>query len=311
MGKRTTFDRLFDAANYVLMTIVGIFMFFPFLYIASYSLSESSKLPQGLLMFPAGFTLEAYARAFEDPAIFHSILISVGRTLLGPVVMIFVSSMASYCLTRDDFIAVRFWRKFFVFTMYFTSGLIPLYVLIVQLNLSKSFWVYIVNNAGIAVRESFASIPLDRWRKILDVNLNGTFILSQNICKRMIEAGIQGTVVNMASKNGLAGSSMLAHYNASKGGVLLLTKSMAVDLAPYGIRVNAVAPGFIDTPLDRKLKENEAERLVLTERTPMRRLGTVEETANAFLFLASDEASYITGTTLVVDGGHLANASDL
>lgn len=147
MGKRTTFDRLFDAANYVLMTIVGIFMFFPFLYIASYSLSESSKLPQGLLMFPAGFTLEAYARAFEDPAIFHSILISVGRTLLGPVVMIFVSSMASYCLTRDDFIAVRFWRKFFVFTMYFTSGLIPLYVLIVQLNLSKSFWVYIVTTA--------------------------------------------------------------------------------------------------------------------------------------------------------------------
>ncbi|WP_409340528.1 SDR family NAD(P)-dependent oxidoreductase [Paenibacillus sp. MBLB4367] len=169
----------------------------------------------------------------------------------------------------------------------------------------------LVNNAGIAVREPFTSISLERWRKIIDVNLNGTFILSQNICKRMIEAGIQGSVVNMASKNGLAGSAMLAHYNASKGGVVLLTQSMAVDLAPYGIRVNAVAPGFIDTPLDRKLKESQAESLVLTERTPMRRLGTIEETANAFLFLASDEASYITGTTLVVDGGHLANAGDL
>ncbi|MFB6366813.1 carbohydrate ABC transporter permease [Paenibacillus elgii] len=147
MENRTTFDRLFDAGNYVLMAFVGILMFFPFLYIISYSLSEPSKLPQGLLVLPAGFTLDAYARAFEDPAIFHSILISVGRTILGPVVMIFVTSMAAYCLTRDDFIAVRFWRKFFVFTMYFSSGLIPLYVLIVQLNLSKSFWVYIVTTA--------------------------------------------------------------------------------------------------------------------------------------------------------------------
>ncbi|WP_409340531.1 carbohydrate ABC transporter permease [Paenibacillus sp. MBLB4367] len=147
MRKRTAFDRLFDAANYVWMSIVGIVMLFPFLYIASYSLSETSKLPQGLLLFPAGFTLDAYAKAFEDPAIFHSILISVGRTLLGPIVMIFVSSMAAYCLTRDDLIAVRFWRKFFVFTMYLSSGLIPLYVLIVQLNLSKTFWVYIVMTA--------------------------------------------------------------------------------------------------------------------------------------------------------------------
>lgn len=147
MGKRTAFDRVFDAANYGLLTIVGIVMFFPFLYIASYSLSEPGKLPQGLLLIPAGFTLDAYARAFQDPAIFHSILVSVGRTLLGPAVMIVVTSMAAYCLTRDDFIAVRFWRKFFVFTMYFSSGLIPLYVLIVQLHLSKSFWVYIVTTA--------------------------------------------------------------------------------------------------------------------------------------------------------------------
>lgn len=147
MGKRTVFDWFFDAANYVLLTIVGIVMIFPFVYIASYSLSETSKLPQGLLLFPAGFTLDAYAKAFEDPAIFHSILVSVGRTILGPVVMIFVSSMAAYCLTREDFVAVRFWRKFFVFTMYFSSGLIPLYILIVQLNLSKTFWVYIVMTA--------------------------------------------------------------------------------------------------------------------------------------------------------------------
>lgn len=169
----------------------------------------------------------------------------------------------------------------------------------------------LINNAGIAVREPFTDIPYQRWLDIINVNLNAMFLLSQSTTKRMIAHGIQGSIVNMASKNGLAGSSMLAHYNASKGGVVLLTQSMAVDLAQHGIRVNAVAPGFIDTPLDRELKTKEENPLDLTTRTPMRRLGTIEETANAFLFLASDEASYITGTTLVVDGGHLANAGEL
>ncbi|UVI28451.1 carbohydrate ABC transporter permease [Paenibacillus spongiae] len=147
MGKRTLIDWHFEIANYLLLTVIGIMMFFPFLYIASYSLSEPSKLPQGLIMLPAGFTVEAYIRAFQDPAVFRSILISVGRTVLGPALMIFVTSMAAYCLTRNDFLGVRFWRKFFVFTMYFSSGLIPLYVLIVQLHLSKSFYVYIIPTA--------------------------------------------------------------------------------------------------------------------------------------------------------------------
>jgi NAD(P)-dependent dehydrogenase (short-subunit alcohol dehydrogenase family) len=168
----------------------------------------------------------------------------------------------------------------------------------------------LINNAGIATREAFTDIPYERWMKIMDVNVNAMFVLSQAVSKRMIGQGVKGSIVNMASKNGLAGSSVLAHYNASKGAVVLLTQSMAVDLAPFGIRVNAVAPGFIDTPLDRELKAVEGEKLVLTNRTPMGRLGTIEETANAFLFLASDEATYITGTTIVVDGGHLANAGD-
>ncbi|MCY9695665.1 SDR family NAD(P)-dependent oxidoreductase [Paenibacillus alginolyticus] len=169
----------------------------------------------------------------------------------------------------------------------------------------------LVNNAGIATREPFVDIPLSRWQQVININLNATFQLSQWVAKQMIANAVQGSIVNMASKNGLAGSAVLAHYNASKGGVVLLTQSMAVDLAGNGIRVNAVAPGFIDTPLDRELKEKSEGTLALTERTPMRRLGTIEEVATAFLFLASDEASYITGTTLVVDGGHLANACDL
>lgn len=168
----------------------------------------------------------------------------------------------------------------------------------------------VINNAGIAVREPFVDIPYERWTNIMNVNVNAMFLLSQLMVKRMLAAGRKGSIVNMASKNGLAGSVMLAHYNASKGAVVLLTQSMAVELAPLGIRVNAVAPGFIDTPLDRELKEKGEETLKLTEHTTIGRYGTIEETANAFLFLASDEASYITGETLVVDGGHLANAGD-
>lgn len=168
----------------------------------------------------------------------------------------------------------------------------------------------LINNAGIAFREPFTGIPLERWKKVMDVNVQSMFVLSQAAANRMIERGKGGAIVNMTSKNGLAGSSMLAHYNASKGAVVLLTQSMAVELAPHGIRVNAVAPGFIDTPLDRKLKQQD-QTLDLTARTPMGRLGTVQEVANVFLFLASDDASYITGATIPVDGGHLANAGEL
>jgi NAD(P)-dependent dehydrogenase (short-subunit alcohol dehydrogenase family) len=166
----------------------------------------------------------------------------------------------------------------------------------------------LVNNAGIAYREPLAAIAESTWDQVMNVNLKAMFLISQQVSARMIDQGTGGAIVNMASKNGLAASAMLTHYNASKGGVVLLTQSLSVELAKHGIRVNAVAPGFIDTPLDRELKQKET--LNLTSRTPLGRLGTIEEAANAFLFLASDEASYITGTTLVVDGGHLANAGE-
>lgn len=168
----------------------------------------------------------------------------------------------------------------------------------------------LINNAGIAIREHFVDIPLENWNQIMNVNLRGTFILSQVISKRMIQDNINGSIVNISSKNGLAGSSFLAHYNTSKAGINLLTQSMAVELAEYNIRVNAVAPGFIDTPLDQKMKKEDSN-LNITKRTPMKRLGTVEEVANGVYFLTSDQASYITGTTLVIDGGHLANGSEL
>ncbi|MBN2984899.1 MULTISPECIES: SDR family NAD(P)-dependent oxidoreductase [Cohnella] len=168
----------------------------------------------------------------------------------------------------------------------------------------------VVNNAGIAFREPFLDIPAEHWNAVFDINVRAVFRLGQLAARRMIRQGTGGAIVNMSSKNGLAASSELAHYNASKAAVILLTESMAVELAPHGIRVNAVAPGFVDTPLDRKLRE-QSNLPAFSAHTPMKRAATVEEVANAFLFLASDEASYVTGTTLRIDGGHLANGSEL
>ena len=168
----------------------------------------------------------------------------------------------------------------------------------------------VVNNAGIAVREPFVDIDEFTWDTIMNVNLKAMFIVGQHISKKMMDSGVKGSIVNMGSKNGLAGGEQLTHYNVSKGGINLLTQTMGAELAPYNIRVNSIAPGFIETPLDQELKEIDTS-LQLTQRTPMKRLGTIREVANTALFLVSDEASYITGTTIVVDGGHLANASDL
>ncbi|WP_237762960.1 SDR family NAD(P)-dependent oxidoreductase [Paenibacillus sp. A3] len=107
-----------------------------------------------------------------------------------------------------------------------------------------------INNAGIAYREPFLDIPLAHWDAVMDINVRAVFRLGQLAAERMIRQGTGGSIVKMSSKNGLADSSMLAHYNASKAGVILLSQSMAVELAPYGIRVNVVAPGFVETPLD-------------------------------------------------------------
>lgn len=171
----------------------------------------------------------------------------------------------------------------------------------------------LINNAGIAIKEHFLDVSSENWDLILDVNLNAMFTLSQFIAKRMVEQGKGGNIVNTTSKNGLVGSRDLSHYNTSKGGIVLLTQSMAADLAVHDIRVNAVAPGFVFTPMIQELREKAGVTVDPDgfARTPMRREGTVEEVANAYLFLASDEASYITGICLVVDGGHLAVSGDV
>jgi 3-oxoacyl-[acyl-carrier protein] reductase len=167
----------------------------------------------------------------------------------------------------------------------------------------------LINNAGTARRDPFLSIAAGDWDRILAVNLRGMFLVAQAVSRHMVERG-GGVIINMSSTNGLAGEEDYAHYNASKGGVLLLTKTMAVELGSHGIRVNALCPGYIRTPLNEAISASMGgtgfETDYASARIPLGRAGRPEEVAAAYAFLASDDASFIHGTGLVIDGGQLA-----
>ncbi len=164
----------------------------------------------------------------------------------------------------------------------------------------------LVNNAGIAVFAPFLELSEQVWDQTLNVNLKSMFLLSQRVAREMVARGEGGTMVNMASTNGLLGERDLVAYNASKGGVILLTKTLAIELADHNIRVNCVAPGLIRTTLALEGGSNETFQTEYLHKIPLRRQGTPSEVANVFAFLASDEASFITGETVVIDGGQLA-----
>jgi len=161
----------------------------------------------------------------------------------------------------------------------------------------------LVNNAGISIRHRFLDITPEEWRRVIDVNLNGMFYVAQQAARRMLEAG-GGVILNMASTNGLMGYPFYADYNASKAGVIALTRSMALELAPK-VRVVAVCPGFILTPM----QEAEYTPEMLREfegKVPLRRVGRPEEVAALFAYLTSDEAAFLTGHCYVIDGGEIA-----
>ncbi len=162
----------------------------------------------------------------------------------------------------------------------------------------------LVNNAGVLSFNQFESITEKEWDRVVNINLKGQFLCSQEAVKQMKEVDY-GRIINIASvSSGGAGVSFpqIAHYTASKGGVIGLTENMASDLGPFGITVNAIAPGAIETDMG---KMDEKTQKGLISRLPRKRIGTPRDIGVAAAFLASDEADYITGTVLYVDGGWL------
>ncbi len=162
----------------------------------------------------------------------------------------------------------------------------------------------LANIAGIGPFSKFTEISERDWDRTIDVNLKGTFLMSQEVSKVMIRQG-GGVIINMSSTNGILAEEGLAAYNASKAGVILLSKTMALELAKHKIRVNSVCPGFIRTKLQDEagLPKEMIDNYI--KKIPLGRFGTPLDVANLFVFLASDESSFITGTEIVIDGGQI------
>ena len=162
----------------------------------------------------------------------------------------------------------------------------------------------LVNNAGILKRTPFLEISEEEWDAILDVNLKGYFLVGQAVARRMVEAGTAGAIVNVSSAGQAVAAPNLTHYCVSKAGVEMLTKEMALELAPHRIRVNAVAPGLIETDINRADIAQDEFREGRLARIPLREIGTPDDVVGAVAFLASnDEARLMTGASVFVDAG--------
>ena len=163
----------------------------------------------------------------------------------------------------------------------------------------------VVNNAGVAGRQVALETDEADWDRVIDTNLKGVWLVAQEAGRHMVRLGHGGTIVNIASILGLVGAGEVASYCASKAAVVNLTRALAVEWAPHEIRVNAIAPGYVVTDLNRKFMEGPGGAAIL-KRVPQRRFGALEDLDGPLLLLVSESGRYITGSVLVVDGGHTA-----
>ena len=163
----------------------------------------------------------------------------------------------------------------------------------------------LVNNAGVANPGDFLETTIEQFRQVIDINLVGVFLSLQRAAKSMVAHKIEGSIVNMSSINAVVAIPTIAAYCSSKGGVMQLTKSASLALAPHNIRVNAVGLGSIDTAMLAGVNANPEAMKMVMSRTPMQRIGSAKEIGDTVAFLASSKASYITGETIYVDGGRL------
>ncbi|HET8875082.1 MAG TPA: SDR family NAD(P)-dependent oxidoreductase [Casimicrobiaceae bacterium] len=165
----------------------------------------------------------------------------------------------------------------------------------------------VVNNAGIAITKPLLDHTEDDWLRVIDVNLNGAWRVAQAAARHMVAHGAGGSIVNVASILGLRVAAQVPSYAASKAALIQLTKAMALELARHRIRVNALAPGYVETAMNHDFFASDAGQAMI-KRVPQRRIGMPDELDGALLLLASDAGSYMTGSVVTVDGGHVASS---